>query len=219
MTDDQNTQVPKQLNIWLVILSLVLVVALIGAFYWYYYNNFYKKSSDSGETGEMSSVTPQASSSTSSTSATLDESNSKLDDNRAFGYTLRYPSSWSISTENNQAETVEFSSSHDVGSKAVVSIMNVSKGTDFASIKDWISKEAENSPEGSTANKNIKYLEDADSGIIFAKIEDTANGTLTYQWICAQNVMSLSYSATSSDYETYMPTFDAILSTLIPCAG
>lgn len=226
MDEDKLTTNNVQTNPVWIILILLIILALIGLGFWYWYKNFYENSWQD-RPQPVSHLTSESKTSITPTNTgileiidVLDENNSLVYDNRAYGYTISYPKDWnSVNSDDQEAENVDFSSATDKFDGAVVSISVSEKDTDYDDIKKWSESRPVGDPEGAKAKESTEYVEEEDSGMTFAKTQTPEYKLLTYQWICGGNVMTLSYMASGPDYDAYMPTFEAMFDSLVPCAG
>lgn len=229
MENDQNIVPEPQKNspVWIILL-IVVILALIGLGYWYWYKNYYENSWQ-GQPQPTSYLTPTATSTvTPSPTSTaevqqqytkLDTENSDHYGNAIYRYDIKYPKTWSISTKDTNAESVDFASATDMFDGAVVSISVADEETNYDTVKEWVDSRPVGDPEGAEAQKNTEYVKHKDFGTLFAKTETPEYNLLTYHWKCGDNILSISYTASGPDYETYMPTFEAMFDSLVPCAG
>jgi len=227
--NDQNiVPEPNKTNPVWIILLVVVILALIGLGYWYWNKNYYENarqdnSQPTSHLTEKPTSTPTASS---TSNAEVQEQLTKLDTENSehygsakYGYDIKYPKTWSISTKDINTQSVDFVSATDMHNGAVVSISVSEEGTNYETVKEWVENRPVGDPEGAEALKNTEYIKHEDFGTLFAKTETPQYNLLVYHWICGGNVIALSYIASGPDYETYMPTFKAIFESLVPCAG
>ncbi len=216
--------------IWIMlILSIILIFISLG--FWYWYAKYYKTAEQDNSQSisqSMLSSTQTALSFVSEPDETENEVKSQLDDenlniydNRAYGYTIKYPSDWSaIGTDDLESQNVYFASSKDMLDGVIVSVALFEEHADYENIKNWIESLRMGNQTDATFNDNTTYVKNEENDIVFAKTESLKFNLITYHWICGGNIMALSYTAADDqDYQTYLPIFESIFNSLIPCAG
>lgn len=160
------------------------------------------------------SSTPQSSI---SPTTDLNNSNGNFYGNEKYHYSLYYPTSFKIKNQSTNLDIVKiYSDSEDTQTKGVlITISNISNPDNYYDIKQYINNMPVGDPEGAAAKATTEYI--GINGSTVAKITDNKNNMINYEWICGGKILNLNYRG--NDFAKYLPTFNLIINSLVPCAG
>ncbi len=210
----KSSNFPKIIAIVVGILVIVLVGLILIA--WWWYTNYYKDSwYDPAKLGLPRQTAISIPNKSASPISELDQSNSRLYHNTKYGYSLRYPNTWSGEGTTTNSSFVAFYVGDEMNSDVIVSISATEMIKQYNNIYDWSEEQPVGDPEGAETKVNTTYF--THNGHEVSKSYVKGIDMVNYYWICGNNIITLSYSGL--EYEKYLPTFEAMFITLIPCAG
>jgi len=179
---------------------LFLGVGFGGGFYGYKYipklKNMLSTSADTS--------TPQASTTDTSTSL-------KTYTNAKYTYSIQYPASWSVSPDDPQAKTIQFTSykPDTSGAGAGLKVEIVFQDSNGKTLKSWV--EANNVTSGIVATPTAITVDGQQA--YQQKVNSDTKNVSTY--VMKNNrVMAISYYASNSEFATGETTYDQMLQSI-----